>query len=196
MKCTIRENLPESLQPHESILYAIVRQGLALFLSRFGSLRAGMTVRSERSNIHDCMVEIAKKYFPNDCFLSQNRFLLRIGGHQIKLKKFNPSLKTSNYPTQLVFDFLRQKFNDLFSSMPTTNLHLGYIPDSIDLLASPVWMACPNGPISLEWGCEMRSEGGQAAMPVLPVTVPDDPSTKPLVGPKKLPATGESGETE
>ena len=194
MRTTIRESLPDSLQPFEPALRAVVRDGLTLFQSRFSSLRAGMTIRSERSNIHDCMVEIAKKSFPNDFLLSQNRFILRLGGHQIKLKKFNRSLKTSNYPTQLVFDFLFQKVGDLFPSEPSTNLHLGYIPDDIDLVASPVWITCPDGPLSLAWGCELMPEAGQLASPILPATMPDDPSMKPLVSPKKLPKTGESRE--
>lgn len=194
MKPRIRESLPDNLQPFEPSLYTVIREGLALFLSRFGSLRAGMTIRSERSNIHDCMVEIAKKYFPNDFLLSQNRFLLRLGGHQIKLKKFNRSLQTSNYPTQLVFDFLFQKVGDLFPSEPSTNLHLGYIPDDIDLVASPVWITCPTGPMSLAWGCELMPEAGQMSSPILPATMPDDPSAKPSVSPKRLPKTGESME--
>ena len=196
MKPVNRESLPDNLQPYEPSLSRIVREGLALFLSRFGSLRAGMTIRSERSNIHDCMVEIAKKYFPNDWLYARNRFILRLGGHQIKLKKFNPSLETSNYPTQLVFDFLMQKVNDLFSSEPNTNLHLGYIPEDIDLLKSSVWVTCPNGLMSLEWKHELKPEAGQAQAPVLPTTVPDGPSTKPSVSPKKLPKTDESDKTE
>lgn len=196
MKPTIRESLPENLQPYEDDLNSIVLEGLALFLSRFGLLRAGMTIRSERSNIHDCMVEIAKKYFPNDFLYAQNRFLLRLGGHQIKLKKFNSTLETANSPTQLVFDYLQQKVSDLFSSEPSTNIHLGYIPDGIDLLKSAIWITCPNGLTSLEWVYALRSEAGQAQAPILPATMPDVPYAKPSVIPKRLPETGESGKTE
>jgi hypothetical protein len=142
------------------------------------------------------MVEIAKKYFPNDFLFAQNRFLLRLGGHQIRLKKFSSSLETSNTPTQLVLDFLWQKVSDLFSSEPSSNLHLGYIPDGLDLLKSPVWITCPNGPTTIEWVYELRPEAGQVQYPILPATMPDDPFTKPYVAPKRLPSTGESVETE
>lgn len=41
-----------------------------------------MTVRSERSNIHDCMVEVAKKNFPYQ--LRNNLFLICLGKYRLE----------------------------------------------------------------------------------------------------------------
>lgn len=191
MRYRILESLPVPLQEHESSLYRVVREAIALFQSRFGALRAGMTIRSERSNIHDCMVEIAKKIFPNNFFFAKNLFTLHIGGHQIKLKKHDEHLETSSSPTQMVLDFEEQKQVDLFGEEPSTHIHLGYVPDSMDLMQSPVWITCPYAYKKIDWVYELRAEAGQDQAPILPVTMPDDPP-KPSVFPKKIPSTGES----
>ncbi len=196
MKHTVRECLPDNLQPYEPSLYAVVREAMALFLSRFGALRAGMTVRSERSNIHDCMVEMAKKLFPTNFLFSQNLFTLRVGGHQIKLKKHNESLETSNQPTQMVLAFKSQEQTDLFREEQNTNIELGYIPDGIDLLNSPILITCPRAYKKIDWVYELRPEAGSDAAPIPTATTPDDPSTRTPVTPKKLPRTDESEGTE
>lgn len=191
MRYRVLESLPVTLQEHESSLHGVVREAITLFQSRFGALRAGMTIRSERSNIHDCMVEIAKKIFPNNFFFTRNLFTLRIGGHQIKLKKHDEHLETSSSPTQMVLDFEGQKQIDLFGEEPSTHIHLGYVPDNMDLMKSPVWITCPRAYKKIDWVYELRAEAGQALAPIPPATMPDDPP-KPSVSPKKLPSTGES----
>lgn len=196
MKHTVREYLPDSLQPYEPSLYAIVREAIALFLVRFGTLRAGMTIRSERSNIHDCMVEMAKRFFPANSFFSQNLFTLRVGGHQIKLKKHNESLETSSQPTQMVLAFDSQERTDLFGEVQNTNIQLGYIPDGLDLMKSSILITCPRAHKKIDWVYELRPDSGATLSPIPTTTLPDGPSARPSVTPKRLPNTGESKEKE
>lgn len=167
------EALPEELREHEPNLYRVVKDGLALFMERFGDRRAGMTTRSERSNMHDCMREVALKLFPAHCHQRGNLFLICIGTYRIKLKKFAPSLSTSNYPTQAVFDFLRQVVHDLFDAEPVINLHLGYVPQGLAVAGYPVWMTRPKGLGAHDWHYEM-SAITVAAMPSVPP--PTDPN--------------------
>ena len=62
MKPTIRESLPETIQPFEPSLYDIVREGLALFMTRFGALRAGMTANSASSQSLSASVSHQSSY--------------------------------------------------------------------------------------------------------------------------------------
>ena len=86
----IRQELPEGLKQFESELFAAVHEGLKNFVARFGPLRAGMTVRSERSSIHDCIVEEAKKRLP--WIFNKNLFLIRLGDLRLKPKKLDDDL--------------------------------------------------------------------------------------------------------
>jgi hypothetical protein len=142
------ESLPEDLSQYESELLAVVRDGLSLFVERYGKIRATMSARSQASSIHDCMVEEATRRFPQNVFRKLNLFMLRIETNHIKLKKLDKDLLTRNYPTQLVFDFLRQLC--MFGSEPHTNLHLGYQVDPINLEQSPVYLTKPKGR-KIEW---------------------------------------------
>jgi hypothetical protein len=191
----LRDTLPDVLQQYESDLASVVRDGLALFNTRFGTLRPGMTTRSERSNVHDCMGEMAKKQLPKFCRQRGNLFLIAIGQYRIKLKKLSPTLAASSYPTQAVFDFLKQKVQSLFEDGSLVNLHLGYVPDGMDLLKSTVYMTCPDGVRNLAWFYEMPAADASAIPAILPATVPDVPKA-PRVRPKqhKLPKVGETGE--
>jgi len=96
----LRDSLPDDLQPYERDLGLIVREALALFMTRFGAHRAGMRTVSERNNIHDCMEEVAKRYFPQHCRRKGHLFLLCIGRYEMKLKKFDRKLLTSSYTTR------------------------------------------------------------------------------------------------
>ncbi len=186
-----QEALPDDLKAFEGDLLSVIREGLALFQTRFGALRAGMTVRTERNNIHDCLVEAAKKRFPKNYRQKGNLFLLALGQYRIKLKKLTPNLMSSSFPTQAVFDFLRQKVGALFDNT-LVNLHLGYVPDSIELLNSAVWVTCPTGLRRHAWVYEMRATSA-ATLPVIPAATQPDAPKKPLVQPKKqaLPKAGE-----
>jgi hypothetical protein len=193
----LRDSLPDDLQPFESELGHIVREALVLFETRYGHLRAGMRPVSERNNIHDCMEEVAKKYFPESCKRRGNLFLLCLGKNEIKLKKFDRRLLTSSYPTQAVLDFVRQSMRDLldlFDDEPRVNLHLGYIPDEIALAKSSMWIVRPKGLKNNDWVYELKPEAAAALAPVLPKTNPDVPKQPGRVRPKrsKDPKTGEA----
>ena len=176
------EELPEELHAHEQELYEGMRAGLRLFLSRFGDRRAGMTKRSERSNIHDCIVEEMKKRF--DWMLEQNLFLVKIGSYRIKIKKFDNALHTRNIRTQLVLAFVRQRATALFEH-DTIRLHLGYIPDALDVTQSTIWMTRPTGTQSNDWEYELREAQAAPPVPAVPVTSPDVPATGVRVKPKR-----------
>lgn len=172
------ERLPEDLQPYEAELAFIVREGLVLFMARFGQLRAGMSKRSERNNAHDCMKEIAEKYYPQHCKRKGNLFYLAIGRYHIKLKKFSARLQTSSYPTQAVLDFMRQSFNDLLSLLghePLENLQAGYVPDPIDPAKSTLWITRPKSVTANDWEYELKAEPAAIVPPIPPATVPDLP---------------------
>lgn len=189
----IREKLPEELRPHERDLYEIVREGLAIFISRFGDLRAGMTTRSERSNIHDCIVEAAKKRLPWMFQTKHNLFLIKLGQYRFKLKKLDENLRSSNHPTQMVFDWLRQ-LKTLFD-VSTINLHLGYQPNGIDLRQSSIWIVCPSGG-KIEWAYELREAASSSPIPTPMQTpnTPEAPRVKPKVVPFTLPNVSERKE--
>jgi hypothetical protein len=183
----IRDSLPEDLQSHEATLYQIARDGLALFLSRFGTVRAGMTIRSERSNINDCVVEVAKRHFPHR--LSQNLFLICVGPYRLKPKKLNSRLETANIRTQMVLDFEHQQ--DLFDDGPTINLLLGYVPDELDLMASSIWISCPGGADST-WAYELSGEPSTSEASIPRATSLEAATKEPRVTPRRreLPKTG------
>ncbi len=194
-------SLPDDLAHHEPRLARIVPDGLALFLSRHGLQRGTMSVRTERSGINDCLVETAKKLFPGQYIEKNNLFLLCLGPYKIKLKKLSKKLRTSNNPTQLVLDFLSQKLNDFFSgdlfvTSPITSLHLGYIPDDVELLKSTSWITRPNV-ARLDWIYELRLDAAELAELLPTVTQPDDSSPKPTVTPKRseIPETGAAEES-
>ena len=180
-----RDSLPPDLAPHEPVLSAIVREGLALFQERFGAIRAGMSTSAERNNIHDCMKETARRLCPELCRQKGQLFLLCIGPYRIKLKKLNSRLTSSNYPTQAVFDFLRQKFYSLFDDAALINLQLGYVPDDIALVASPVWVTCPSGVGKLSWWYSVPEGGISTRVEIPPATNPDVPKEK-RVRPKRV----------
>src|SRR5437762_868630 len=100
----IAESLPDELLPHEIALFAIVREGLEQFKREFGPLRVTMTIRSERSNIHDCIFAEAAKHF--EVIERLHLRVIKIGPYRLKVKKFSPRLQTRHNSTQLAFDFL------------------------------------------------------------------------------------------
>jgi hypothetical protein len=175
--------LPDDLKPYEDRLYRVVHGGLALFHQRFSLQRAGMSVRSERSNIHDCMVETAQKIFePNECQRRGNLFTLALGPYRLKLKKFNDNLVTSSYPTQAVFTFLAQVKNAVRSLFEhdVENLHVGYVPDSQELSVTDysIWVVKPKMDGKPEWEYLLRPAAASGAK------VPDLPATNPNLPPK------------
>ncbi len=201
MRTRILEVLPDDLRLFEPDLARIVPEGLSLYVTRYGMQRAAMSVKTERCGINDCLIEVAKKFFPGQYAEKRRLFLLCLGSYRIKLKKLSKKLRTSNNTTQLVLDFLAQKLDDLFTgdlfhATPVTTLHLGYIPDDIDLLKSTSWITCPNV-TRLDWIYEIKPESGQVPGPVPPATQPDDSPPKPVVTPKRsdIPETGESQES-
>lgn len=192
----LRDSLPEALRPEEGNLGRVVREGLALFLARFGDRRAGMSKRSERSNIHDCIVEVAKRTYPGRYSDGDNPFLLRLGSYRIKPKKLGRRLETSNNTTQRVLDFLGQTWTevfDLFGNTELVNLHLGYVPNELNLLESTVWITRPSGLGRNEWVYEIQAVPlAEVVQPVLPVTSPEGPTpsrVKPK--PSELPSAKE-----
>jgi hypothetical protein len=185
----MRDSLPEDLAPHEAALYHVVREGLSLFDSRHGRVRAGLSVRSERSLIHDCMVEEAQKVFsPGQWMRRGNLFLLALGPYRIKLKKFGPHLITSSYPTQAVFDFLAQQVRKLFD-LDVENLQLGYVPLGLSVTDYPIWIAKPRVDGRPEWEHELTG-GSAAALMDLPKTNPNIP---PVTRVKAKPAKFTAG---
>src|SRR5687768_5033542 len=122
----MRDSLPEDLRPYEADLYRIVRDGLDLFDQRYGTFRGVQSLTAQRRNVHDCMVEMARKILgEKHCKRRGNLFYLEIGRYRVKLKKFNEKLMTSSYLTQAVFEFLSQAVHRLFD-YDVENLQLGY----------------------------------------------------------------------
>lgn len=197
MAVIAREALPDDLQPYESDLFRIIQEGLSLYLTRYGNQRANMSIKTERCGINDCLIEVARKFFPGEYAEKRGLFLLCLGPYRIKIKKLNKKLLASNYPTQLVFAFLAQKLDDfftgdLFSSVPIVNLHLGYIPDEIDLLKSTSWVVRPYM-TKLDWIYELKPEPIKATDTIPIIARPDvSSSSKPVVTPKHgdVPDTG------
>lgn len=185
----MRDSLPEDLASHQAGLHHVVREGLALFERRHGRVRAGLSVRSERSLIHDCMVEEAQKVFsPNQCVRRGNLFLLALGPYRIKLKKFAPNLITSSYPTQAVFDFLAQQVRKLLD-LDVENLQLGYVPLGLSVTDYPIWIAKPRLDGRPEWEYELTGDSSSAALPDLPRTDPNiPPATRVKAKPVKFTA--------
>lgn len=184
----MRDSLPGDLVPHEDGLHRVVREGLALFNRRHGHLRAGLSVRSERSLIHDCMVEEAQKVFrPGQWLRRGNLFLLALGPYRIKLKKFGPSLITSSYPTQAVFDFLAQHVRRLFD-LDVENLQLGYVPLGLSVADYPIWLTKPRIDGRPEWEYELTGHSA-ATLSDLPRTDPNiPPATRVKAKPVKITA--------
>jgi hypothetical protein len=193
----LRDSLPDDLKPYEDDLYRVVRDGLALFQQRFGLLRAGMRLRTERNNIHDCMVETAEKIFPGRGRWRGHLFTLALGNSRIKLKKFNKHLVTSSYPTQAVFDFLSQATHAVLTlfDRETENLQLGYVPSELSVLDYPIWIAKPMKTGSPDWEYELRpAEAVPLALPATNPNVP--PKTRVTAKPIKLPKTGKNTKDE
>lgn len=164
----LRDSLPEDLQSHQSTFPRMIRDGLNLYHKRFGHVAATSTVRSVRSNIHDCLAEVGKQAFAYQ--IKGNLFLLVVGRYRIRLKKFSEALEISNYPTQAVFDFVNQTAYYLFPEMAPINLCVGYVPDQFDVRNSTIWITQP-GPDG--WEYQFRVEATTTAMPIPAATDPN-----------------------
>lgn len=171
----ILESLPDDLQPEEQKLFDVVYRGLALFLTRFGLKRQGMTPRSEASNIHDCMVEIARELFPDPGHqVIRNLFVIKMGPYRIKLKMLDGNFQTRNHRTQMVLQFLRNVPARLFDMEPTINLHLGYQKHGVELMKSAIFLTRPDGN-RIKFVYELLPPAVSAAPPIpsqLPVPAP------------------------
>lgn len=201
MRTTVLDALPDDLLQYEENLKRIVPEGLSLYIGRYGMQRGTMSVKTERCAINDCLKEVAKKFFPNQYIEKRGLFLLCLGAYRIKLKKLNKKLRPSNHLTQLVLDFLSQKLDDcftgdLFSLTPVhpITVHLGYIPDDVDLLSCTGWLTKPNM-LRNEWIYELKSEASQSPGPTLQTPPPSGVPPKPTVTPK-LPSIPETGEAQ
>jgi hypothetical protein len=148
-----------------------------------------MSKLSERSNINDCLVEVAKRVCSGQYLDEGNSFLLRLGSYRIKLKKLGQRLETSNNPTQRVLDFLLQKVSevyDLFGNTELVNLHLGYVPNEMNLLESTVWITRPSGLGRNEWVYELQPEALETVATIPQPTMPDVAPAGTRVRPKPL----------
>ena len=184
------DTLHDDLKPYEPRFEAIIREGLALFYQRYGKTRWTMSVHAERMNIHDCLVEVAKKYFPDAYRMEGNLFLLAIEHYRIRIKKLDTSMRSSSYPTSAVFDFMSQKAElatgVLFPDLATVSLVLGYVPDAIDITKSEPWLTKPHGVgVRPEWQCFLRADEASASALIMPATSPHTPDdAKSRVTPK------------
>lgn len=170
-------DLPEDLRPYAGDLFRVVREGLSLYQARHGIHRGLVSITSERNLIHDCLVETAQKIFsPSQCHRQGQLFTLRLGKYRIKLKKFNNQLRTSNFPTQAVFDFLSQAMLRLFDH-DIVNLQLGYIPDGLTVNDYSIWITQPTFGGKPDWEYELQGVT-VADVAVPPVTNPDAAVTK------------------
>lgn len=167
----LRDSLPEDLQPLEPTIIRMMRDGLNLYHKRFGHIEATSTIRSVRSNIHDCLAEVGKQTFPYQ--IKGNLFLLQIGRYLVRPKKFSENLEISNYPTQAVFDFVNQTAYHLFPELAPINLCVGYVPDQFDVRNSTIWII-QTGPDG--WEYQFRAE---ATTTQLPIPSPTDPNALP-----------------
>lgn len=140
---------PDDLRPYVADLCECVQSALEDFAREHGPYRHRYTTRTEASIIHDYMVDHVKRRFPFK--LHQNLFLLELNGkYLIKLKKLDKQLRSRNYPTQMVLDFLTQQQLELFDLPTPINLQLGYQRHPIEVTQSKVWLTRPNGRL-LDW---------------------------------------------
>ena len=181
----ILEAIPSDLESHESSLYGTLRDGLALFQKRYGHYRGVMTTTGERMNVHDCLREVAKTYFPNEYRERGQLFELVLDSYRVRLKKLDPYLRPSNYHTQAVFEFMNQ-IGVLFDDLDPISLVLGYIPNGIDITKSDLWLMKPQGVgASPVWQYRLQPDSGDISMSSFPTTSPNVPdSRQPRVKPK------------
>ena len=95
-------------------------------------------------NVHDCLREVAKTYFPNEYRERGQLFELLLDSYRVRLKKLDRYLRPSNYRTQAVFEFMNQT-GVLFDDLDPISLVLGYIPNGIDITKSDLWLMKPQG---------------------------------------------------
>lgn len=147
----------------------------------YAHLRHRLSVRSEASIIHDEMVRQLKLHLeglPGVGFeLRQNLFLVGISGTwNIRAKRLNSTLRSSNIPTQQVLSFLAQVQPDIPGLEGPTNLEVGYRLIGAQVAAAPIWLTCPDGP-SLAWTLQLTAEASYG------FTSPDDLAPRPVIEP-------------
>lgn len=169
------------LSEHQAKFYEAIAGALREFIAEYAIKRKDLSVRSERSIIHDLMVKHIKREFTGipgiATYFKHNLFLLGVGGsYTIKLKKLNRRLRTSNATTQLVLDFLRQQLEIPGLEGPTC-LHLGYKLHPVELTKSEIYITCPNGR-RLAWDWLLDSGAAATRVPVVPFA-PKLPTARP-----------------
>ena len=185
----VLDSLTDDLRPYKSRLYATLRDGLATFQERYGLYRGTMTTTGERMAVHDCLREAAKANFQDEYRECGQLFELVLGRYRVRLKKLDPYLRTSNYPTQAAFDFMSRNGEPstgvLFEDLDPISLVLGYVPDGLDIRRSDLWLTQPKGlVVGPAWQHQLGVDAAASAEP-LPATSPDVPGDgKSRVKPK------------
>lgn len=177
-----RSQAEADLGRHVDDFVDCVRGAITEFLRDYAALRHGQSPRSQASLISDNMRRRFRERFAEESgvtILERNNIMVAdFSSHYIlKLKKFDPMLRTHGVATQAKLDFVNQA--PLPESVipgwpaPATHLHLGYQPMGVELETADIFLVCPDGEDQLHWSWPLDTGLGAIPFPIEPE--PDAP---------------------
>lgn len=128
------------------------------YITQYNDLRFPHTSRTRANIIHDLMCLHAKRQFApiKGVHIRETNGLFLVDFHgelQIRFKKLNRSMKSSNIPTQQTLHFFEQL--ELEGIPSATRLVIGYILDEAQTQIRTVVITCPKGQ-EIEWYLELE----------------------------------------
>jgi hypothetical protein len=162
-----REDAQRILGPYNEVFSDIAYSAIGDYRNSDSLAQARHTRRSKSSIINDYMVHHAKEKLtglPGIQFVQVRGGTRIIVGNefQVRLKKLDDRLRSSNVPTQLVMDFLFQ-VQALLPGMPDrlTNVVVGYQWNALQTEPKGVYIVCPRG-LHNEWVIPLPSRAALA----------------------------------
>lgn len=180
----IKRQAEELLAPFESLLYSIPSDAVSRYIRDFGDIRFQLGKRSDASIIHDLMIGLAVERL--DALPEFSR-MHNLGLHyyyasngeisaNIRFKKLNERMRSSNIPTNQAVLFNHQELQPELPNMPPlANITLGYTFNSTRTSAEAVFLTMPHGDRNIwTWRLQGRSPGQITHVPAAPSPTPSE----------------------
>lgn len=144
-----RDSAEKFFEPYKARLCKCVVNGFNRYKEILGSSAYCCEIRTKAGLIRDLMIDCAKTEFGFDeevKFLGQNQMMLMKfkNEYNLRFKKFNNDLTTSNFPTPQSQAYSQQTEIPGIPSA-SLNLDIGYIPDELIGEIKGVYIVRPNG---------------------------------------------------